>query len=150
MKHCAMRGQEGLEMSSLTSAKPATVALLRHAAQTCEEIKAIDLVALDVQGLSDIADYLLLVSGRSDRQVQGISNRVLEALALQGVDPVSVEGLDKGHWVVLDFGAIIVHVFYEPVRALYDLEGLWSRAPRVPLDSATTKRAGRARQGVAA
>jgi ribosome-associated protein len=137
-------------MSSLCSTNPSVDALLRHAAQTCAEIKAIDPIALDVQGLSDISDYLLLVSGRSDRQVQGISNRVLEAFAAQGIHPVSVEGLEKGHWVVLDFGAIIVHVFYEPVRALYDLEGLWSRAPRIPLAAAASKNTGRARQGVAA
>ncbi len=99
----------------------------------CNDAKAKDVAVLDVSKLIDLTDLFIVASGRSDRQVQGIANRVIDALAARGIEPESVEGLEVGHWVVIDCGEIIVHVFYEPLRSHYDIEGLWVRAGRLTL-----------------
>ncbi len=97
------------------------------------ERKAYDLVVLEVGALTSVADYFLLCTGRSDTQVQAIAQRIEEGLRAEGARPLSVEGYRNAHWVVLDYGDVLVHVFYEPVRAFYDLERLWSRAPHPAL-----------------
>jgi ribosome-associated protein len=95
--------------------------------------KAADLVVLDVGSVSSIADYFLICSGRSDTQVQAIADAVDEAARAHGDRPLAIEGREHGQWVLIDYGDVIVHVFYAPVRAFYDLERLWSRATRVEL-----------------
>jgi ribosome-associated protein len=97
------------------------------------EKKALDLVLLEVRDLTSIADYFIVCSGRSDRQVQSIAQGVEDTARKAGIRPISVEGLTRGHWVLMDFSDVIVHIFYEPVRAFYDLDGLWDQAPRVKL-----------------
>lgn len=93
--------------------------------------KAFDLVVLDLRELSSIADAFIICSGRSNRQVSAIGEFIRTKLKEQGVAPLSVEGLKEGHWVLLDYGHVIIHVFYEPVRNFYDLEGLWSDAKKI-------------------
>ena len=95
--------------------------------------KAIDLVVLDVGALTSITDYLIICTGRSDRQVQSIAQAIQDAVESTGARPLSVEGLRRGQWVLLDFADVVVHVFYQPVREFYDLERLWEHAPRVQL-----------------
>lgn len=95
--------------------------------------KALDLVILEVKDLSSFTDYFLLCSGNSDRQVQAIANHIEEKLGKEGLHPLGVEGKREGRWVLLDYGDVIVHVFYQPVREFYDLERLWSEAPRMDL-----------------
>lgn len=95
--------------------------------------KAVDLVVLDVTGLTSIADYLVICTGRSDRQVQAIGTAIDEELRQQGTRPIAVEGMSRGQWVLMDYTDVIVHVFYKPVREFYDLERLWEHAPRVQL-----------------
>jgi ribosome-associated protein len=95
--------------------------------------KACDLVVLDVRELTSMADYFLICSGRSDRQVQSIAQGLEENAVDEGIRPYAVEGTQRGHWVLMDFSDVIVHVFYEPVRGFYDLDGLWGHAPRVKL-----------------
>jgi ribosome-associated protein len=97
------------------------------------EKKARDLVVMDVRDVTSIADYFIICSGSSDRQVQSIAQGIEENLSAAGHRPLSVEGVHRGHWVLMDFSDVIVHIFYEPVREFYDLEGLWSHAPRVEL-----------------
>jgi ribosome-associated protein len=93
--------------------------------------KVIDLVALDVRDLTSIADYFIICSGRSNRQVQAIAEFIQIDLKKKGIKPLSIEGKKEGHWVVMDYGHVIIHIFYEPVRSLYDLEGLWVDAKRI-------------------
>ena len=96
--------------------------------------KGIDLKLLDVRELSSLTDYLLLVSGRSDRQVQAIAENIRTEFKHQhDTLPLAIEGMDQGRWVLLDYGELMVHVFQQPVREFYDLEGLWSEAPEVEL-----------------
>jgi ribosome-associated protein len=97
------------------------------------EKKARDLVVLEVREVTSIADYFIICSGSSDRQVQSIAQGIEENLNGAGHPPLSVEGVHRGHWVLMDFSDVIVHIFYEPVREFYDLEGLWGHAPRVEL-----------------
>ncbi len=96
--------------------------------------KGFNLKLLEVKELSSLTDYLLLASGRSDRQVQAIAEHIkIELKNVHKQLPLAVEGMDQGRWVLLDYGSLMVHVFQEPVREFYDLEGLWSEAPEVTL-----------------
>jgi len=97
------------------------------------ERKAYDLVLMEVGQLSSLADYFLICTGRSDTQVQAIAQSIEENLGRAGLRPLAVEGYPAGQWVVMDYGDVVVHIFYEPVREFYDLERLWARAPRVRL-----------------
>ena len=92
-------------------------------------------VALDVRGLTSIADTFIICSGRSNRQVTAIADHVEHFLKETGVRPLSVEGRKEGHWVLMDYGDVITHIFYEETRAFYDLEGLWVDAKRITTDS---------------
>ena len=97
------------------------------------EKKARDLVVMEVRDVTSIGDYFIICAGSSDRQVQSIAQGIEENLSEAGHPPLSVEGVHRGHWVLMDFSDVIVHIFYEPVREFYDLEGLWGHAPRVEL-----------------
>lgn len=97
------------------------------------EKKAYDLVVMEVRDVTSIADYFVICSGRSDRQVQSIAQGIEEYLGHSEISPLSIEGAHRGHWVLMDFSDVIVHIFYEPVRQFYDLDGLWGDAPRVEL-----------------
>jgi len=95
--------------------------------------KAIDLVVLDVRGLTSVSDIFIICSGRSNRQVSAIAEYIQVNLKKHAIKPLSVEGKKEGHWVLLDYGHVIIHVFYEPVRTFYDLEGLWIDAKRIEI-----------------
>lgn len=97
------------------------------------EKKAYDLILMEVREMTSIADYFIICTGRSDRQVQSIAQGIEENLGPMGVRPLSVEGAGRGQWLLMDFSDVIVHIFYQPVREFYDLEGLWADAPRVEL-----------------
>ena len=97
--------------------------------------KATNVVALDVADLTSYADVFIICSGRSNRQVSAIADFIKTDLKKHKIKPLSVEGTKDGHWVLLDYGHVIIHVFYEPVREFYDLEGLWSDARRIKTPS---------------
>ncbi len=99
------------------------------------EKKALGLVVLDVRELSSIADVFIICSGRSNRQVTAIAEFIQMDLKKHGIRPLSVEGKKEGHWVLLDYGHVIIHVFYESMRNFYDLEGLWIDAKRIKTES---------------
>ncbi|MCE5332977.1 MAG: ribosome silencing factor [Desulfobacteraceae bacterium] len=101
-------------------------------AKEASRFKALDMVLLDVSAFSSFADYFVICSGKSSRQVQSIADNVEESLREMGLKPLGVEGKREGHWVLMDYGDIIIHIFYEPVRAFYDLESLWADASRLP------------------
>ena len=93
--------------------------------------KALNVVALDVGELTSYADVFIICSGRSNRQVIAIAEFIQTDLKKHKIRPLSVEGTKDGHWVLLDYGHVLIHVFYEPVREFYDLEGLWVDAGRI-------------------
>ncbi|MEI8255684.1 MAG: ribosome silencing factor [Deltaproteobacteria bacterium] len=87
---------------------------------------------VDIGEKVDYADFLVVMTGRSDRQVVAIARGIEEAVAKSGGKTHGREGLPQGHWVLIDFSDVIVHVFLDEARKYYDLEGLWLDAPRVP------------------
>ena len=93
--------------------------------------KALNVVVLDVAELTSFADVFIICSGRSNRQVGAIADFIQTDLKKHKIKPLSIEGTRDGHWVLMDYGHVIIHVFYEPVREFYDLEGLWTDARRI-------------------
>ena len=90
-------------------------------------------MVLDVGKLTSIADYLMLCSGGSERQVRAIADHIDGALAAQRIHPLSIEGTSTSQWVLMDYGDVVVHIFRADVRAHYALERLWGDAKHVPL-----------------
>lgn len=88
----------------------------------------------EVGHLTSISEYFLIAGGNSNRQVQAISKHVSRRMKEEGFRAYGIEGEQQGHWVLMDYGDVVIHVFYQPVRDFYDLEGLWSEAPRIGTD----------------
>jgi len=103
----------------------------------CLEKKAKDLVVLNVKQLSAFADYFIICSGTSDRQLRAIATAVQENLKIAGITPLGVEGEAAGQWILMDYDDVIIHIFLETVRSFYDLERLWSEAPRMAVPDET-------------
>lgn len=125
-----MKGSEttnNLEPARPGSSRDKAVLCAREAL----EHKALDVILLDVAGLTSFTDFFLICSGKSGRQVQGIADKLEENLARLGIKPLGIEGRMEGHWVLMDYADVVIHIFYEPVRLFYDLESLWSDAKRV-------------------
>ena len=93
--------------------------------------KAIQVVILDVHELTSVADVFIICSGRSNRQVTAMADFIQQDLKKNGKKPLNVEGKKEGHWVLMDYGDVIIHIFYESLRKFYDLEGLWIDARRL-------------------
>lgn len=104
-------------------------------AETALDKKAENVVLLDVRKISGFADYFLIMDGRSTRHVQGLAAALDEKMSRKRLSHAKTEGLDEGHWVLLDYNDVIVHIFYYEERRVYDLEGLWHDAPRIDLPS---------------
>lgn len=115
-------------------ASPSAEAVVRIAAHAALEKKAIDLMVLDLQGLSSIADFFLVCSGRSTPQVDTIAEAVRAALRAEGVRPRHNEGSAESGWLLLDYADVVVHVFLEETRGFYALERLWGDAPLVTVE----------------
>lgn len=104
------------------------------AAKAALDKKAEDVVILDVRGLTTYADYIVVATGTSDRQVMAIADGVEEKMREAGHRSIGTEGYARGHWVLIDFADVVVHVFYEEARSFYDVEGLWADAKRIPME----------------
>ncbi|HEU0029150.1 MAG TPA: ribosome silencing factor [Kofleriaceae bacterium] len=96
--------------------------------------KALDPVLLDVRELCSFCNYQLVISGRSERQVEAIADGISAGLKEVGLRAIGSEGARSGQWALLDYGDFVVHVFLHSAREHYDLEGLWNDAPRVPIE----------------
>jgi ribosome-associated protein len=109
------------------------------ASELIMEKKAVDPVLFEVTGLTSITDYFLIASGNSSRQVQAIGRHLQRSMRDKGYKAYGVEGEQEGQWILIDYGDLVVHIFYQPIREFYDLEGLWSEAPRIGLANHETK-----------
>jgi len=137
--------------SVVPGAKPRYKACVNKAASSRAELpanlqRAIDLavgakgvgpVVLHLTEVAGYTDHALIISGRSDRHVGGITDAIVTGLKAQGVAPIGSDGLDEHLWDLLDYDDFLVHVFYHPVRKHYDLESMWIDAPRIELDLPT-------------
>jgi ribosome-associated protein len=121
-------------MATSTPIAPAAVAHL--AARLVQDLKAQDVVLLDLQGVTDMTDYFLIATGTSDTHVRSIAQHVEMEMKKAGAPANHVEGAEQGRWALLDFVDVVVHVFHPTLRNFYQLERLWGDAREVPLDGA--------------
>ncbi|WP_426749224.1 ribosome silencing factor [Myxococcus sp. Y35] len=114
---------------------PAAKALAHRIGNLLVDKKAQDVVILDVRGMTSYADYFVIASGESDRQVSAMAENVQVQLKTgdEPLRPIGTEGLETGQWVLLDYGEVVAHLFLTDLRAHYDLEGLWADASREKL-----------------
>jgi ribosome-associated protein len=96
--------------------------------------KAVDVLTLELKGLTDIADFFVVVSGTSERHVKTVAEGIELGMKEKGLPPVSMEGYEEGRWIIIDYGDVIIHVFLDSLRELYDLENLWIEAKREKMD----------------
>ncbi|RSL34456.1 ribosome silencing factor [Salibacterium salarium] len=112
--------------------------LLELAANAADEKKAEHLVALDMRGISLIADYFLIGQGNSHKQVQAIARDIKKKAQEQEQEVKRLEGFDEAKWILVDLGDVIVHVFHKDERHYYNLEKLWGDASQIQLDTVST------------
>ena len=126
-----------------TTAAPEKLTLTsEERALRCAELaydkKAYDIRALDISRVSSIADYLVIISGSSDRQNQAIADNIRIGLKKYGKIN-DIEGASEGKWIVMDYGDVLVHIFQNDLRRYYDLDGLWNMAPLLELPKAISE-----------
>lgn len=109
----------------------AALALGRRVVDLAADKKAADIVLIAISAVTTVADYLVICSGGSERQLGAIADGIVGGLRDEGVRPIGREGAPGAHWVLLDFGAVVVHIFAPPERDYYQLERLWSDAPTI-------------------
>ena len=97
--------------------------------ESAQEANATDIVVLDLRGLTILADYFVIASGRSTIQVKSIAERIEDQLLEQGEKPLRREGFNEGRWIILDYSGVMVHIFRQEEREFYQLERLWVDAP---------------------
>jgi ribosome-associated protein len=98
------------------------------------DMKAEDLIILDVQGIASFTDYFVIMNGRSTRHVQGLAEAIQGEFQSKRIKASHAEGLQEGTWVLLDYDDVVVHIFYSEQRKFYNLEGLWHDARRIEPD----------------
>lgn len=105
--------------------------VLKIALKAVDDKKAADLVVLDISNIASFADYFLLCSGDSSRQIQAISDEVEEKMRIHGLRPAHIEGYRNAEWILMDYIDLVVHIFSKKARAYYDLERLWRDGKRI-------------------
>ena len=115
----------------VSAGEPAPLDLARRIVELAEDKKAADIVILDVAALTTLADAFVICSGGSERQLEAIADGIVDGTRTMGIRPIGREGLSASHWVLIDFGAVIVHVFTPPERDFYQLEKHWAEAKTV-------------------
>lgn len=109
----------------------APLELARRIVELAEDKKAADIVLLDLTGLTTLADYFVICSGGSERQLDAIADGIVSTLRDERLKPIGREGVPASHWVLLDYGSVIVHIFTPPERDYYGLEKHWSEAKTI-------------------
>jgi ribosome-associated protein len=113
--------------------------IARRAALLASELKAQDIVVLDLRGVTDMTDFFVIASGTSDTHVRAVAEHVQAGLKATGVSTSLTEGLTQGRWALLDYTDCVVHVFHPAMRQFYQLERLWGDATRLPWDGAAVR-----------
>lgn len=105
------------------------IELKEQVIKALEDVKGQEIVCMDIRELTDIADFMIVATGNSNRQVKALVNNVVEEVKKSGVQPIGVEGQEQAEWVLVDLADVIVHVMLPKVREYYDIESLWSMTP---------------------
>lgn len=122
-----VKKSKAVEKTTLTAAERA----LKCAELACDK-KAYDICVRDISRVSSIADYMVIISGSSDKQNQAIADNIRTGLKKYG-KVNDIEGATDGKWIVMDYGDVLVHIFHDQIRRYYDLDGLWGMAPEMEL-----------------
>jgi ribosome-associated protein len=130
-----MMSEKSESKSASTAVTDVSLERALACARAAIDKKAENVKILDLTELSGFTYYFVICSGMSDRQVQAIADAVEHGMETAGYDKLSSEGYTEGRWVLMDFGDIVVHVFLDALREYYDLENLWTDAPRVKIPS---------------
>ena len=117
----------------MASTEPTAVAAAQRAAALCLDMKANDVVVLDLRKVTDMTDCFVIASGTSDTHVRSIGEHVIAELKREGIQVHHVEGLEQGRWVLLDYVDFVVHLFHPTLRSFYQLERLWSDAEAIEI-----------------
>lgn len=120
---------DGQDAGEAPPVDPEALALAHRIVDLAADKKASDIVLLDIHALTSVADYLVICSGGSERQLGAITSGIIELLKDEGVLPFGREGGPSAHWALIDYGSVVVHVMAPPEREYYQLEQLWSDAP---------------------
>ncbi len=136
---CSFR-KEGIPLKSRDLALKAAKEALKK--------KAVDPKVLEMTGLTIIADYFVICSGDSTTQVKAIAESIERECSAKGINPLGIEGLNYGHWVLLDYGDVVVHVFEKETREYYNLEKLWMDAKTIEIDEDTSNMGGKDQRAV--
>jgi ribosome-associated protein len=126
--------KEELEQTSATLLSPVDREIfdqVKIAVRAADEKKAQSMLVLRLSAITEFTDYFIICSGNSTRQTQAIADEIVERLKMSGVRPLHTEGYKNAEWILIDFGAFVVHIFTEESRRFYDLERLWRDAERV-------------------
>ncbi len=123
------RVEEGLDVGEAPPVDPQALALAHRIVELAADKKASDIVLLDIHALTSVADYLVICSGGSERQLGAIASGIIEVLKDEDLQPIGREGGPSAHWALIDYGSVVVHVMAQPEREYYQLEQLWSDAP---------------------
>ena len=126
-----MKGSRNLAETDRVEIPTDASELAHRIVEIASDKKGNDIVLLRTAELTTMADFFVIVSGRSDRQVQALAGAIVDELRDDGIRPLGVEGKQSSRWVLLDFGSVIVHVFAPDEREFYGLERLWSQAAQV-------------------
>jgi ribosome-associated protein len=120
-----------------SAALPYSAAQAQRAAHLCLDLKAQDVLLLNLKPVSDMTDFFVIGSGTSDTHVRSVAEHVMEELRKEGLRPAHVEGLQQGRWVLLDYVDFVVHLFHPTLRQFYQLERLWADAEPIALSDPT-------------
>ncbi len=120
---------ETLDVGEAPPVDPVALALAHRIVDLAADKKASDIVLLDIHALTSVADYLVICSGGSERQLGAIAGGIIELLKDEDVQPIGREGGPSAHWALIDYGSVVVHVMAPPERDYYQLEQMWSDAP---------------------
>jgi ribosome-associated protein len=108
-----------------------TLTNVRYAADILARMKTIDIVILDLRGISSFTDYFLIASCASNRQIKAVCDELEKEFKAIGVKPLHIEGYPSGNWIILDYCDFVVHVFFEDTRKYYEIERLWNDAEKI-------------------
>lgn len=147
-----MRGYKKIEIAKSTSLEHESILdsqnIAKLAITAAIDQKGLDVRTLDMRAVSDIADYFVIISSTSERHAKGIADKIMAKLRERGEKTICTDGYDKAEWILLDYGSVVVHIFYEPKRQYYSFDELWKDAIELELDPELAQQAKKFRTGM--